>query len=182
MPRLNSMSTAASLLGFTLAVGVMVAAPPARATGKLGVDLEAAFPVDVPDASSGWGGGVRFGNEWNLVLIKLTPEIQGNYHAFGGGSDAKQFGVMAGGRLGVGLLLQPSVFAHAGVGHFGYRTATVDVSHTSLAYDVGLALDVTALPLIDFGAHASVNGVAGNADTDPFNWYALGGHVAFSFR
>ncbi|MGC4095456.1 MAG: hypothetical protein QM756_47530 [Polyangiaceae bacterium] len=85
---------------------------PHTPTGKLGLDLEATFPGDTPNAEHGWGGGLRFGNEWNLVLVKFTPEIMGNYHAFGGDSEATQWGVMAGGRVGVGLLLQPSVFAH----------------------------------------------------------------------
>jgi hypothetical protein len=182
MARLDFRAIAARAAGVCMALGVLAAARPAHATGKLAVDLEAAFPGDIPDAESGWGAGLRFGNEWNLVLIKLTPEIQGNYHAFGGSSDATQFGVMAGGRVGVGLILQPSVFAHAGIGHFGYTTATRDVSQTSLAYDLGLALDITALPLLDFGAHVSMNGVSGDDEAKSFAWYAVGGHVALSFQ
>ena len=180
MARSTLTSITARTLGLALGLAVLVGSRPAHATGKLALDLEAAIPQDVPDAKTGWGGAVRFGNEWNLVLLKLTPEIQGNYHSFGGASEASQFGVMAGGRLVIGLLLQPSVYAHAGVGHFGYHTLLRDVSQTSLAYDVGLALDITALPLVDFGAHASLNGVAGDDDADPFTWYSIGGHVAIS--
>lgn len=181
MARSTLMSITTRVLGLALGFGVLFAARPAHATGKLALDLEAALPTDsVPDAKAGWGGAVRFGNEWNLVLLKLTPEIQGNYHSFGGASEANQFGVMAGGRLGIGLLLQPSVYAHAGVGHYGYHTLLRDVSQTSLAYDVGLALDITALPIVDIGAHASLNGVAGDDDADPFTWYSIGGHIALS--
>jgi hypothetical protein len=160
---------------------VLSAARPAQAANKLALDVEATFPADIPNADNGWGAGLRFGREWNLVLVKLTPEIQGNYHAFGGSSDVRQFGVMGGGRVGLGLLVQPSVFAHAGVGHFGYKTTTADVSQTSLGYDLGVALDITALPLLDIGAHASLNGVAGDDDVRSIAWYAVGGHVAFSF-
>lgn len=181
MARSTLMSITTRALGFAFGLGILVSAQPAHATGKLAVDVEAAIPSDnVPNADTGWGGAVRFGNEWNLVLLKLTPEIQGNYHKFGGDSDASQFGVMAGGRLGIGLALQPSVYAHAGVGHYSYHTLLHDVSQTSLAYDVGLALDITALPLVDFGAHASLNGVAGDNDADALTWYSIGGHVAIS--
>ncbi|MGC4095453.1 MAG: hypothetical protein QM756_47515 [Polyangiaceae bacterium] len=181
MARKHLLVTATRVLGIGVALCTLLAPNAAHAKPKLALDLEAAFPGDVPDATRGFGGGLRIGNEWNLVLVKLTPEIQGNYHEFGGASDASQWGMMAGGRVGVGLILQPSVFAHAGVGHFGYRTASADVSQTSLAYDMGLALDITALPLLDIGAHASLNGVAGDDNAKSFAWYALGGHVAFSF-
>lgn len=180
MARLNVTSLCMRLASAAVVVAALAASRTAHATGKLALDLEAAFPSDVPDTDRGFGGGLRLGNEWNLVLLKLTPEFQGNYHAFGGASDAKQFSAMAGGRVGVGLVIQPSVFAHAGVGHFSYRAHSEDIAQTSLAYDVGAALDLTLLPLVDLGVHGSVNGIAGDKDADPFTWYALGAHVALS--
>ncbi|HET9931195.1 MAG TPA: hypothetical protein VFQ35_10930 [Polyangiaceae bacterium] len=185
MARLNVTSLFARLLGVGVIVAGVAASSPAHATGKVGLDLEAALPSDVPDTEQGWGGAARLGNEWNLVLLKLTPEFEANYHKFGGTGDAKQFSALAGGRVGVGLIIQPSVYAHAGVGHFGYRRLYQgmyeDIAQTSFAYDVGAALDLTVLPLIDVGAHASVNGIAGNKDADPFTWYSIGAHVAISF-
>ena len=53
-------------------------------------------------------------------------------------------------RIGIDFGLEPSVFAHAGIGHF---EITSD-AHTSLGYDVGAALDPTLLPVISFGPHA----------------------------
>ena len=185
MARLNVRSLCARLVGAGVFAACLGTAQLAHATGKLGLDLEAALPSDVADTEQGWGGALRLGNEWNLVLLKLTPEFEANYHKFGGTSDAKQFSALAGGRVGVGLILQPSVYAHAGVGHFAYRRIYQgmyeDISQTSLGYDVGAALDFTLLPIIDVGAHASINGIAGDKDADPFNWYSIGVHVAISF-
>jgi hypothetical protein len=47
---------------------------------------------------------------------------------------------------------------------------------------VGAALDITVLPVIDFGVHATFAGIAGNDEIDPFSWIAVGGHVAFAFN
>jgi len=181
MAQLDLRASLARAFGVCVAFGVLAAPRPVHAANKLGLDVEAALPSAIPNADTGWGGGLRLGREWNLVLVKLTPEIQGNYHAFGGSSEATQFSVMGGGRVGIGLFIQPSVFAHAGVGHFEYKTTRSDESRTSLGYDLGVALDITALPLLDIGAHASMNGVAGDSTAQALTWYAVGGHIAFSF-
>jgi hypothetical protein len=188
MPNLRSLAsprsralTPAFFAAVVLVSGLLIAAP-AAAQNRFSIDAEAAFPAD-DSHDTGWGVGARFGHEWDLVLISLTPEIGANYHAFGGPPDAETFAVVAGGRVSIGFVLEPSAFLHAGIGHFGYDTTSGDVSQTSIAYEAGLALDFTLLPLIDLGAHASFAGVGGDPDNDldAFNWFAVGGHVSFVF-
>ena len=56
-------------------------------------------------------------------------------------------------------------------------------SSTSLGYDVGLALDLTMLPVVSFGPHVLVAGVAGGeSSNEPLSWVEVGGHVSFSLR
>src|SRR6187402_778032 len=148
VPRASRRSARALAAGLFLLLACLFASGHAAAQNELSLDAEAAFPSD-ESHDTGWGGGVRFGHEWDLVLISLTPEIGANYHAFGGAPDAESFAVVAGGRVGISFVLKPSAFLHAGVGHFGYDTALGDVSQTSLAYEAGLALDLTMLPVID---------------------------------
>jgi len=157
---------AAGAAALLLAIG-----PVAQAQTKLAVDVGAAFPSGAV-SSDGWGAGLRFGREYHLTLLTLTPELDAAYHRFGDSTDAFRF--MGGGRLGVDFGLEPSVFAHAGVGHYSAPSS----SSTSLGYDVGLALDLTMLPVVSFGPHVLVAGVAG---TEPLSWVEVGGHVSFSF-
>jgi hypothetical protein len=153
----------------------------AHAGGKLAVDVDAALPTDSPKGvDNGWGAGVRLGHQWDLLLVNLTPEFGFHYTSFGGAADMTAWNAVAGGRLGIGLILEPSVFAHAGLGHYGGSIGNADFSQTSLGYDFGVALDLTVLPIIDIGAHATWMGIAGDKETDPLNWVAVGGHIAFS--
>jgi hypothetical protein len=154
---------------------------PAMAEDEIAVDVEAAW-ADDPNESNGFGVGLRAGHVWDIAIITITPELGASYHDFDGAADPTAWDVKAGGRFGIDLLLEPSVYAHAGFGHFGYHLPDGDVSQTSLAYDVGAALDITVLPVIDFGVHATFAGIAGNDEVDPFSWIAVGGHVAFAFN
>ncbi len=170
-------------VALTGAVAGLITCAPALASAaenKLAFDGEAVLPEDKTGFDNGWAAGVRLGHNWDLWLIELTPELGGSYHSFGGSADATAFRVFGGARLGVGFILKPSVFAHAGVGHFSYTAMPEDISHTGMGYDVGLALDFTLLPLVDIGAHAALAGVSGNAETDGLSWVAIGGHIAFS--
>lgn len=153
---------------------------PCWASNVLAVDVESGTPSDsVPDASSGFGVGVRFGHEWHPLILSLTPEFGASYRAFSGLSDADAFTVVAGGRVGLGFILEPSVYAHAGLGHFSYGTPAGEASATGLGYDVGAALDFTALPAVDFGVHATLAGIGGDSDTADLAWLALGAHIEF---
>lgn len=159
---------------------VLLVSHGAQAQKQVSLDIEAALPAN-DGHDDGWGLGARVGNKWDLVLVSLTPEVGFNYHAFGGPPNAEAFAVVAGGRIGIGFVIEPSAFIHAGIGHVGFDTPAGDYGRTSLAYEGGLALDLTLLPVIDIGAHAALAGIAGDADEDAFSWLAIGGHVTFNF-
>jgi hypothetical protein len=160
-----------------LAVVVLAHAGVASAQNKLSFDAEAAFPSRAAH-DTGWGVGLRAGHTWDLLLLSLTPELGGSYHAFGGGPEARTLSGVAGARVGVGFILEPSVFTHFGVGHFGYDTTPGAVSHTSLTYDFGAALDLTLLPVIDLGAHIDYARILGDSIAS-FSWIAIGAHITF---
>jgi hypothetical protein len=153
----------------------LLAPSTAHAQNKLAVDLGADFPSGSGNGN-GWGVGGRFGHQWNLTLIKLIPEVGFSYHDMSGTADTKAWNVLAGGRFGIDFGLEPLVFAHAGVGHY----SSVDASHTSFAYDIGGALDLTLLPVVSFGVHVMESGIAGGNGSDAFSWLEVGGHVAFN--
>jgi hypothetical protein len=185
--RVSSASTArlspkASSVGLFAFVASLVFPALASADGQFSVDVEAVYPENEPH-DDGVGFGARFGHEWDLLLLHITPEIGANYHAFGGAPDAESFAVLGGGRVGIGFIIEPSAFLHAGIGHYSYEAVDVEVSQTGLAYEMGLALDFTLLPVIDLGAHAALAGVSGDdeEDLDSFDWIALGGHITFVF-
>jgi hypothetical protein len=159
----------------SLLASVLVSAP-AGAQNKLSLDVGAAFPEGGGNGD-GWGAGVRFGHEWDLAIISLTPELVFHYHDFSGANDASTVAFLGGGRVAIGFVLEPSVFVHAGVGHVD----GVGISHTSLAYDLGAALDLTMLPVIDFGPHVMWSGIAGENGAEAFSWVEVGGHVTFNF-
>jgi hypothetical protein len=154
---------------------LMAAAPARAAETKAAVDVGAAFPSGAVD-SDGWGAGLRFGREYHVAVLTLTPELDVAYHRFGESTDAIR--VLGGGRVGVDFGIEPSAFAHAGLGHYSARPG----SQTSLGYDVGLALDLTILPVVSFGPHVMLAGVAGDGSTETLSWVEVGGHVSFSFR
>jgi hypothetical protein len=168
--RLGSLAVALSLSALCVLTPSLAAAQ-----NKLSFDAGAAFPA-ASGNDDGWGVGVRFGHEWDLLLLSITPEIGVSYHDFSGPNDATTFAGFGGGRVGIGFILEPSVFLHAGVGHLGGV-----VRHTSLAYDLGAALDITAIPVIDFGPHVMLSGIAGDENTEAFSWLEIGGHLTFNF-
>jgi hypothetical protein len=154
----------------------LLVAPPVHAENKLSIDAGAAFPTGAGN-DDGFGLGLRYGHEWDLVIISLVPELGVGYHAFSGRNDADVVTVVGGGRIAIGFVLEPSVYAHAGVGH----VATDTNAFTSLAYDVGAALDLKVIPKLAFGPHLTLAGVAGNEDRPPFSWMEIGGHLTFGF-
>jgi hypothetical protein len=157
-------------------VGLLLSTPPALADqNKLSFDVGAAFPSG-PGNDDGFGLGLRYGHEWDLAIISLIPELGLGYHAFSGPNDAKVVTAQGGGRVAIGFVLEPSVYAHAGVGHSWSDRATF----TAFAYDVGAALDLTVLPVVDFGPHLTLGGVAGNESPRKISWLEIGGHLTFN--
>lgn len=128
------------------------------------------------DIDAGTGGAVRLGRELDLLLVTLTPEIGGTYETFSGSPNSRIYGGFAGGRLGVGKIIEPSIFAHVGVAHIdGWQDRTAPM------LDAGLALDFTLLPLIDLGVHAGINTLLATREGNGVSWGTAGIQAALVF-
>lgn len=154
---------------------------PAAAQTTLGVDLSFNDALDRADTDSGAGLDIYFGPRLDLAILTLTTELSAGYHDFGGELEPTVYRGLAGGRLGLGFGIRPSVFAHLGVGHLRYDAlgGPDRDGRTHFAGDLGLALDFTILPLIDLGVHGSYNLVSGAGDDEAFEWLQAGAHVIF---
>ncbi|HEY6555924.1 MAG TPA: hypothetical protein VI072_01570 [Polyangiaceae bacterium] len=160
-----------------------LAAPSARADTVIAADLDFVVPINdgSEDISSGAGFGIRVGQQLDLPALVLTPELGFTYAGFDGG--VKAYRGVAGLRLGVGEILRPGVFAHAGIGRlsFDMPSGVADPSHTAFTFDAGAFLDFTLLPFLNIGAHAAYNRQAGSDELDAFQWASLGAHAALVF-
>ena len=177
--------------GLVAAAGALVAgvcwSGSAAAANTVGVGLS--FSDSVNDSRYGTPAGagvdVFFGPRMDLGLVALTTELDGGFHDFGGAAEPTAYRGMAGGRLAIGAVIRPSVFAHIGVGHLRWNElpgiSDVRDSRTNLATNLGAALDFTLLPLVDLGLQLSYNSIAGGADTPAFDWAEAGVHVIFVF-
>jgi hypothetical protein len=141
---------------------------------RLAFDLDYANGLD-PDVGSGLGGALRFGREYDLVLLSLTPEFMANLHDFSGPESPLAFGGLAGGRATIGKVIEPGVFAHVGAGHVNLPADDL----TGLALDLGVSVDLTLVPAVDLGVHAAYDTVTWGGE-GTFEWYRLGAHLAFA--
>jgi hypothetical protein len=142
---------------------------------RLAFDLDYSNAIE-PEVGSGLGGAVRFGREYDVLILSLTPELMGNLHTFSGPGDSMAFAGMAGGRATLGKVIEPGVFAHVGAGHASLPAGD---SVTGLAMDLGLTLDLTLIPAVDLGVHAAWDAVTWEGDNS-FEWYRLGAHIALA--
>lgn len=139
----------------------------------LAVDLDYAGALDYDEFEGGGGIGVRAGSELDLMLVSLIPELSVDYHSFSGPDDMNVVAGKLGGRVRFLKVLEPGVFAHVGVGHVG---GVLD--YTGVAFDAGVTLDFTLLPLIDIGLHGAYNSVFGGGKDVGLSYGTFGGHVA----
>lgn len=155
----------------------------AAADTVVGIDVNFnnAIAGDDSDSDSGAGVDLFFGPRLDLTILTLTTELSAGYHDFGGDFDPTVYRGLVGGRLGLGAIIRPSVFAHLGVGHLRFDDLIGDGrdGRTNLAADLGAALDFTLLPLVDLGIQGSYNIIAGDDDADAFEWLQAGIHVTF---
>lgn len=139
----------------------------------IAVDFDFGTALDAPGTKAGGGGALRLGQEFDLFLVSLTPEIGGAYHAFGGDDKTRLYAGLIGARLAIGKIVEPSIFAHLGLAHtkgFENRTAPM--------MDAGLAIDFTLLPLIDLGLHAGYNAMFPRDDGSALKFVTLGAQAA----
>lgn len=169
-------------LSLAAVAAALVAWPePAAAETVVGIDLNFNDSIIGDEATNGAGVDLYFGPRLDLAILTLTTEISGGYHDFAGELDPTVYRALAGGRLGIGVVIRPSVFAHIGVGHlrFDDRFGDGRDGRTNLAGDLGAALDFTILPLVDLGVQGSYNFMAADDDADAFEWLQAGVHVTF---
>lgn len=168
-------------LALGAALGVLATHHVAHAdvSTPVSIDVDYAVPLDQQGIDSGAGGQLRFGPRLDLAILSLDAELGLGAHAFSGTDAPTAYRGVVGARLGLGFILRPSVFAHIGVGHME-RSIAPDLTHATA--DVGVALDLTILPIIDLGAHAAYNTIVGNSTVDPFSYAVIGGHITFFFE
>lgn len=163
------------LAGVGLALGCLLPARSAHADLELGADLGGAYSLDGNSSAGGGSFGLRVGNRLPLPMLILAAELRGGLDTYGGDRSTDVYTGMGGLRLGVGEVLRPSVFVHAGVGHV-VRESTLLLpvaKQTGFALDAGAALDLTLLPFIDLGVHAAY----GVIDAAGFDWIRAGVHA-----
>lgn len=164
------------LVGACLVLTCLLAPRTVHAKVPVSIDADYAEPLMQGDDTVGYGGNLRFGPRLDLKIITLDSEIVAGMHFFDGTSSPNVYQGMLGPRLGILWGLRPSVFGHMGVGHVVLRDA---VNRTGLTGDLGVALDLTVLPLFDIGAHSAWNFVAGNSSWDGYSFVTIGAHLTF---
>jgi len=157
----------------------------------LGVDVEGAIPVNVPqfvDGNNLTGGGgfkLRAGEQIRLQGgLRFTPEVGYGYeHLFatddvGNAYDWDMHRVFAGARLSIGRIVAPVVYAHVGYGWQATGDPTVQGA-AGLAFDVGGAIDLRVIPHLNLGAHLEYAEI----DAQPYaiEWIAVGVHADVLF-
>jgi hypothetical protein len=152
----------------------------ASASTEIGVDLNYNDGIAERGAGPGAGVDIHGGPRLDLTVLTLTTELDGGFHEFGGAISPTVYRLMGGGRIGVGVIFRPNVFAHLGVGHLTFDDPYGDrAGRTNVTGDAGVGLDFTLIPLIDLGVQASYNVLAGGVATQSFDWVQAGVHVTF---
>jgi hypothetical protein len=142
----------------------------------LALDMDYSAALEHSEIDSGGGGGFRIGLERDYFLVTLIPEVQFNYHRLNANTrdDATITAAKVGGRIRFLEIIEPGIFAHAGLANIaGDRI----YEHTGIAFDAGFTLDLTILPLIDIGLHTAWNRVFGDDDAG-LSYVTAGAHVA----
>jgi hypothetical protein len=153
----------------------------------LGLDLEGAAPLNVPQSSSGnnvqGGGGIklRIGEQIRFPGgVRLIPEVGwGAVHLFATDDLGNSYSwdlqrIFAGVRLGFGRVFVPAIYAHVGYGWRNTGDPSV-ASESGGSFDIGGALDLHLLPHVVFGGHIEYANI--NAQPDQPEWLALGVHL-----
>ena len=183
-PAICALASWAICIVATLAPRLASAGPDLGADGEVVVPLRASTS-DRDSLDSGAGFKVRLGYQFHIPLLRITPEAGYAFDRLGGdGGGGPNYGwnmqrVFAGGRVGLGEIFVPSVYAHAG---YGWRT-TPDPGvpeGSGLAFDAGLTFDIHVIPHLAFGAHAEYASIATNAGGSP-EWLAFGLHADVDF-
>lgn len=151
----------------------------AEASVPFSIDANYAEPLNIEGATHGFGGQLRFGPRLDLKVLTLDSEIVAGGVGFydeNGSAAAQSYHGLLGPRLGILWGVRPSVYSHLGIGHTVFETAD---NQTSLAGDLGVALDLTFFPFVDVGAQAAWNFVAGDESAPSTQYLTAGLHITF---
>jgi hypothetical protein len=173
----------------TMILLALLTFPSAASAGpKLGIDVDLSVPVSMNGVKVGVGGALRGGYDIDLAIVHVMPEVGLGLNKLTGDVGPLVFRGFLGGRLGIGALVRLDVFGHIGYANVSYTDRSTGGGRDGYGtpvFDVGVALDVTALPDLDLGIHASYNaafGKTGTADAPQSpQWLGLGAHIAFGF-
>ncbi|HVZ33825.1 MAG TPA: hypothetical protein VG963_15460 [Polyangiaceae bacterium] len=168
---------AAGALGL---VGLLWSGRAAATEHVLGVDIGYEDSAKSGTAQ-GLGVDVYYGPRLDLTVLTLTTELGVGAHDFSGDFNPTVYRATAGGRLGLGVVLRPSVFVHLGAGNMRYDTLGGRDNRWGFASDFGAALDFTILPLIDLGVQFSYNNLAASEGQPAFDWVEYTGRILFVF-
>ncbi len=187
--------------GWLLAAALPLAPAGAAAQLQIGAEVEGALHGgDIASHDQGLSVAGRLGYELPTPMFRIVPEVRVGYLDFGDRVEfpaaipgvVDMWRVSGGGRIGVGEILRPSLFAHAGWGSLGIdideseRAGDIegelsgwnDSNEGAFTWDVGLALDLAVLPVVTFGVHLGYNQLATD---DPVSWWSYGFQAAATF-
>ena len=171
-----SVALAVAALGFSLSWTNDADAAGGAGKAQLGFDLDWASADHDDESWAGAGGALRLGYEIDALFATLIPEIGGSYHSFSN-LDTSVYRGLVGARVRFLKVLEPGIYGHFGVGHADSDRPLLP-SRTAGTMDLGLSLDFTLLPVIEFGGHAGYNSLFGGEDSNALNWWNAGLQLA----
>lgn len=158
-----------------LAVATALAfAGEARAGLVVGAEMDAAAPLDAPTARAGFGFFGTLGYRIGLGPVFLQPEAQAGYLSFLTPSAnlpaPRATRILGGARLGLGRMVQPTLFGHVGLGWLG-------AGQEGPALDAGVALGFKLIPYLRFGAQVAYNVVTLPSEGAALRFFSYGVHA-----
>lgn len=173
-----------------LACALLLPGRPAGARTLFGVELNSGIPTGDVDAdlASGIGVALRAGYRVPLPALLFAPEVKGEYFHFPADGTVTSpprdnFGLLAGARVGLPLLLSPSAYLHVGYGWVHGTSGKLRLAGDGFLLDTGLVLELPAvLPMLNIGLQAGYERIqfrdrplVGQPDSQ--QWFKGGVHV-----
>jgi hypothetical protein len=165
--------------GLGVALGIVLFAPFARAGVFFGAEVDGGTTLGQPSGQHfGYGFLGALGYRFGLGPVFLQPEAQGGYALFPDGtfptSPLHAARVLGGARFGLGGLVQPAIYGHAGC---GWLSSMID----GPAFDAGFSLGFKLVPVFSFGAQVGYNVIMDLGSGETTKWLSFGGHVGVDF-
>lgn len=175
---------------FVICVTTFINAPAADAQFVGGAGPNLAIPLgETADGTSlGWGFKGRVGYELPNPFFDLSFDLIGGWASLPadppdiGNADLNITQIMAGVRIGMGLLISPSVFAAGGYGWVSGEGSDYVLDHSGFTVVVGAGLDYSVIPLLDIGLIVGYNQVLTDSGHETvYTFLDVGIQASFSF-